>query len=87
MESGQHPVSMRGFVRPIEDVYDMDAVVAANSRLINTVADTAMWNPVHYCVYRGHLEILKSLHQSLGTHLTLCFRRAQAKNEGEAIQE
>ena len=53
---------MRGFVRPIEDVYDMDAVVAANSRLINTLVDTAMWNPVHYCVYRGHLEILKSLH-------------------------
>ena len=78
---------MRGFVAPVEDVYDMEAVVAANTGVINTTLDTAMWNPVHYCVYRGHLEILNALYQSLGTGLTLCFRRAQAKNEGEAVRE
>lgn len=47
-------VHIRGFVQPVEDVYDMQAVIAASQGKMQTRLDTAMWNPMHFAVYRGH---------------------------------
>jgi ankyrin repeat protein len=58
-------VHIRGFARPVEDLNDMDALQDIKNGAAELEAgnpdlkDTVMWNPLHFAVYNGHLQILQ----------------------------
>ena len=80
-------VHIRGLVRPVEDVNDMQAVIAASAGNLQTRLDTAMWNPMHFAVYRGHLEVLKALGTEFDVNIGRSAPRSPAKHEGDAVND
>ena len=57
-------VHIRGFARPVEDLNDMDALQDIKNGAAGLLAgpdakDTVMWNPLHFAVYNGHLQIIE----------------------------
>jgi ankyrin repeat protein len=58
-------VHIRGFARPVEDLNDMDALQDIKNGVAQLdagnpdVKDTVMWNPLHFAVYNGHLNIIE----------------------------
>jgi len=50
---------------------------------MHAVKDTVMWNPLHFSVYQGHLDIIKFLHTDIKINIGLTAPKNIASNEGE----
>lgn len=55
--------------------------------LVDSGKETTMWNPMHFAVYSGHLEVVKLFKESFKINIGKTAPSALAQNEGEAINE
>ena len=46
-----------------------------------------MWNPLHFAVYNGHLEVVKLFKETYKINIGKTAPSALAQNEGEAIND
>jgi hypothetical protein len=49
--------------------------------------ETTMWNPLHFAVYSGHLEVVKLFKESFKINIGKTAPKSLAQNEGEAIND
>ena len=88
-------VYIRGLSRQIEDFNDLETMkmlrMKAGNRmdinLVDSGKETTMWNPLHFAVYNGHLEIVKILNETYNINIGLTAPCSLAQNEGEAIND
>lgn len=54
---------------------------------IEDIKDTVMWNPMHFAVYNGHLEVLKVLSEQYKVNLAKTAPKPFAINEGDQVND
>lgn len=86
-------VQIRGLSRMVEDFYDTDSLRDLKSQgreldpQLDVVKDTVMWNPLHYAVYQGHLEVVKFLKNEVKVNFGLTAPKHMAATEGEQVND
>ena len=87
-------VHIRGFLKNVEDINDLQALQQIKSNgghvdfgFMGDIKDTAMWNPMHFAVYNGHLEVLKVLSEQFHVNLAKTAPRPFASNEGDQVND
>lgn len=80
---------IRGFCHMVEDLNDMEALLMLKESgeqlnpALYEVRDTVMWNPFHFAVYHGHLDLLKYLTENVKVNIGQTAPKNIALNEGE----
>lgn len=86
---------IRGLSRPIEDFNDLETMRVLRLKggnrmdlnLVDSGKETTMWNPLHFAVYNGHLEVVKLFKETFKINIGKTAPSSLAQNEGEAIND
>jgi hypothetical protein len=46
-----------------------------------------MWNPLHFCAYQGHDEVLKYLADTFQINIGKSAPKSEAQNEGDFVND